>query len=623
MVVTAAALVASTRYAVIPKPVVLIPQEGDFVISSETRIVAPKAVQGVAKVAQDALEASANLKLGASSKGPAITFKINAKQPRIGEEGYTLDVSSNGIEIVSKSPAGAFYAVQTLRQLIQKNRIPNVIIEDTPRFGWRGAHLDCGRHFMPIDAIKRFIDTLALYKMNSFHWHLTEDQGWRIEIKRYPKLTEIGSKRKRTMLKYSPATYEEKEYGGFYTQDQAREIVAYAKARFINVVPEIEMPGHAQAAIAAYPELGNGEKVDVADKWGVITHVYNPEESTIQFQKNVLDEIMAIFPSKFIHIGGDECPKDEWKASPRVQQLMKERGLKDEHEMQSWFIRQIDAYLAAKGRRLIGWDEILEGGLAPGAAVMSWRGEAGGIAAAKEGHDVVMASTGALYFDYYQGDPNTEPHAIGGFLPLSKVYAYDMIPKEITDAQSKHILGGQFQLWTEYIRTPEHMEYMAWPRGIAVAEILWSPKSKRNFKDFVTRLEPHMELLKRLGVNARPLDANQGVATAEWKAGEVSNDYQVKTWDISSAIVGAGKYSVRFQYTSGGHRLDIEGVEFVAGDQVLGGDPHYGRSGFENIDNVWTVDVKTVPSGAKVMLRAKVRGDGGGDSNGEITVTRI
>ncbi|OWU64761.1 MAG: hypothetical protein CBB60_008175 [Armatimonadetes bacterium Cent15-Ar3] len=452
---------------------------------------------------------------------------------------------------------------------------------------------------------------------------MTEDQGWRLEIKKYPKLTQIGSKRSKSMLKYSPATYEDKEYGGFYTQAEAKEIVAYAKARFINVVPEIEMPGHAQAAIASYPELGNGEKVPVATTWGVIKHVYNPEESTIKFQKDVLDEVMAIFPSKFIHVGGDECPKDEWKASPRVQQLLKERGLKDEHEMQSWFIRQIDAYLASKGRRLIGWDEILEGGLAPGAAVMSWRGEAGGIAAAKEGHDVVMASTNALYFDYYQADPKTEPHAIGGFLPLRKVYDFDIIPKEITAEQSKHILGGQFQMWTEYIRTPEYLEYMAWPRGVAVAEMLWSPKSKRNFRSFIDRLTIHMDRLKAMGVNARPLDANLGLPTAEWKAGQVSNNYQVKDWDITSAFVGNGKYAVRFQYTSGGIRLDVEGVEIVVGGKVIASDSHYGRTGNEHVNNVWTVELKGVNVGDKVTLRAKVRGDGGSDSNGEITVSRL
>jgi len=620
MVATAAALLAASRYAIIPQPAVLIPQEGEFVLSASTEIIAPKELASIAAFAKEYISTA---KPSQSGTGANISLKLNKKQPRIGDEGYMLDVSPDNIEISAKTPAGAFYGLQTLRQLMQNGRVPSVIIEDTPRFGWRGAMLDTGRHFMPMAAIKKFIDTLAFHKMNSFHWHLTEDQGWRLEIKKYPKLTQIGSKRSKSMLKYSPATYEDKEYGGFYTQAEVKEIVAYAKARFINVVPEIEMPGHAQAAIASYPELGNGEKVPVATTWGVIKHVYNPEESTIKFQKDVLDEVMAIFPSKFIHVGGDECPKDEWKASPRVQQLMKERGLKDEHEMQSWFIRQIDAYLASKGRRLIGWDEILEGGLAPGAAVMSWRGEAGGIAAAKEGHDVVMASTNALYFDYYQADPKTEPHAIGGFLPLRKVYDFDIIPKEITAEQSKHILGGQFQMWTEYIRTPEYLEYMAWPRGVAVSEMLWSPKSKRNFRSFIDRLTIHMDRLKAMGVNARPLDANLGLPTAEWKAGQVSNNYQVKDWDITSAFVGNGKYAVRFQYTSGGIRLDVEGVEIVVGGKVIASDSHYGRTGNEHVNNVWTVELKGVNVGDKVTLRAKVRGDGGSDSNGEITVSGL
>lgn len=613
----------SQPISIVPEPKIVIPQPGEFKIQSSTVLQVDGGLEKVASQVEVYFGTKQKIQRGTAKKN-VIRLRLD-KKLKLGDEGYQLNIDPESVEVVASKPAGAFYGVQSLRQLFQNDRFafPSVIIEDQPRFSWRGSHLDVGRHFMPKEWIKKYIDLLAYHKLNVFHWHLTEDQGWRLEIKKYPKLTSIGSKRKATMLKYSPAEMEEKPYEGFYTQEDAKEIVKYAAERFITVVPEIEMPGHSQAAIAAYPELGNTkETVEVATKWGVITRVFNPEESTIKFLQNVLDEVMAIFPSKYIHIGGDECPKDEWKKSPRVQQLMKERGLKDEHEMQSWFIRKMDAYLASKGRNLIGWDEILEGGLAPGAAVMSWRGEAGGIEAAKSKHKVVMASTNALYFDYYQADPKNEPHAIGGFLPLEKVYQYDILPKELTPEEQKYVVGGQFQIWTEYIRTPSQVEYMAFPRGAAAAEIFWSPKSKRNLRNFVDRLTIHMERLKAMGYNPRPLDANIGLPTAYWKSGDVSNDYQLKTWNITSAVPTSGNYSIKFLYTSGGHRLDIDGIEILANGNVIAADAHYGRTGLAHVDNVWQVNLKSVPKGAKIELRAKVRGDGGGDSNGEITVTR-
>jgi hexosaminidase len=503
----------ANQYSIIPAPAILIQQAGTFSFNDKTVLVADRGLKSVVDMAKSYF----HLSEGNSAKN-VVVLKVD-KSLKLNDEGYRLMVDSDSIEIVGKSPAGVFYGLQSLRQLMPSEgwkgarsfQIPAVIIEDQPRFSWRGAHLDVGRNFMPKEFIKQYIDTLAMHKMNSFHWHLTEDQGWRIEIKKYPKLTSVGSSRSKTMLKYSPATYDEHPYGGFYTQEDAREIVKYAADRFVNVVPEIEMPGHSQAAIAAYPELGNTtEKLGVATDWGVNKHVFNPETSTIRFLQDVLDEVMSIFPSKFIHIGGDECPKDEWKASSRVQQLIKERGLKDEHEMQSWFVKQMDQYLTSKGRRLIGWDEILEGGLAPGATVMSWRGEKGGIDAANAGHDVVMASTNALYFDFYQANPKTEPHAIGGNLPLRKVYDFDLVPAAIVADKQHHILGGQFQLWTEYIRTPEYAGYMAFPRGLAAAETFWTPKPKKNFRDFVERLKVN---LPHLDVNYRKLDDDLGLPT--------------------------------------------------------------------------------------------------------------
>ena len=616
-----AASLAMNQYAIIPQPVTLIQQPGHFSFNDQTVLVADRGLKQVADMAKSYFP----LHDGSGTK-TAVVLKLD-KSLKLNDEGYRLIVDDQTVEIQGKTAAGVFYGLQSLRQLMPVSawkgaksfEIPAVIIEDQPRFKWRGAMLDVGRNFMPKEFIKRFIDTLVLHKMNSFHWHLTEDQGWRLEIKKYPKLTSVGSKRSKTMVKY-PNEYDNTPYQGFYTQEDAKEIVKYAAERFVNVVPEIEMPGHSQAAIAAYPELGNtGQQLEVATSWGVIKHVYAPEEKTIAFLKDVLDEVMAIFPSKFIHIGGDECPKDEWKASPRVQALIKERGLKDEHEMQSWFVKQIDQYLASKGRRLIGWDEILEGGLAPGAAVMSWRGEAGGIQAAEQGHDVVMASTNALYFDYYQADPKTEPHAIGGFLPLRKVYDFDIVPSVLSAEKQKHILGGQFQIWTEYIRTPDYVEYMAFPRGLAVSEILWSPKSKRNYRSFVERLQVD---LSKLDIHAHPVDPSAGLPTAYWKSGQVSSDYQLKKWDISSGISGPGNYTIRFQYTGGAFRLDIDGIEILADGQIIGEDKHYGRTGSQDVDNIWKVKLNAVPSGAKIEIRAKVRGDGGGDTYGDILVSK-
>ena len=338
--------------------------------------------------------------------------------------------------ITAAAPNGLFYGMQTLKQLLPVEstngvlEVPVVDIKDQPRFAWRGNMLDCGRHFFPISFIKKYIDILAMYKLNTFHWHLTEDQGWRIEIKKYPLLTEISSWRDETVVGHNTDKYDGMGYGGFYTQDQAREIVKYAAERYINIVPEIEMPGHSSAALAAYPQLGcTGGPYKVQERWGVFKDVYCAgKDETFEFLQNVLDEVMDIFPSPFIHIGGDECPKDSWKECPACQKRMKDNHLKDEHELQGWFITQMDHYLTSKGRRLIGWDEILEGGLAPQATVMSWRGTKGGIEAAKLHHDVVMSPTTNMYLDYYQSkDKDNEPFAIGGFLPLEKVYDYEPV----------------------------------------------------------------------------------------------------------------------------------------------------------------------------------------------------
>ncbi|RYD49016.1 MAG: beta-N-acetylhexosaminidase [Verrucomicrobiaceae bacterium] len=509
--------------AILPRPAVLQPTDAQFLLDAKTAIVAPKPLDRIGRMLQGYLKGTEfPLPLQSRSRKGAIRLKIDKSRQDLGDEGYTLDVSADAIEICAAKPAGVFYGVQTLRQLLPASlyggrsagplTVPGVHVEDRPRFVWRGAHLDVCRHFMPKEFLFRYVDLLALHKLNTFHLHLTDDQGWRIEIKRYPKLTSVGGWRKETMAgHYREQKWDGTPHGGYYTQEDLKQLVAYAKDRFVNIVPEIEMPGHAQAAIAAYPELGNlSTPLEVGTRWGVIENIANVEDSTIKFFQNVLDETMKIFPSKFIHVGGDEAPKKQWQESPRVQARIKDLGLKDEHEMQSWFIRQMDAHLAKKGRRLIGWDEILEGGLAPGATVMSWRGEEGGIAAAKSGHDVVMAPNPFTYFDFYQGDPKTEPLAIGGRLPLSKAYSFEPIPAVLTAEEAKHVLGAQGQLWTEYIDSPAKLEYMAFPRLSALSEVLWSPKEGKSYDEFLVRLRPHLERLRSLGVNFREPEELRG-----------------------------------------------------------------------------------------------------------------
>ena len=457
------------------------------------------------------------------ASGAIVLQTDQALSTKLGPEGYRLEVTPRRVTIRAAAPAGVFYGIQTLRQLLPSDNlrkapvrriewtIPCVSIEDRPRFAWRGMMMDTSRHFMPKEFVEKFIDLLAFHKLNTFHWHLTDDQGWRLEIHRYPRLTEIGAWRKETVVgrpakSSTDNAYDHERHGGYYTQDDVREIVAYARERFVTVVPEIEMPGHSQAAIAAYPMLGNTmTPLDVSTTWGIHQNILNPEDPTIHFMQDVLIEVMELFPGRFVHIGGDEADKTQWRESERVRARIKALGLKDEHEMQAWFTKQMDTFLAAHGRRLIGWDEILEGGLAPGAAVMSWRGVKGGIRAAQAGHDVVMAPTTHTYFDYYQArERESEPLAIGGFLPLETVYAFEPVPSELDREAARHVLGGQGQIWTEYIRTPKQLEYMAFPRVAALAEALWTPSDQKNFGDFAVRLGAHLQRLRALDVAYRP-----------------------------------------------------------------------------------------------------------------------
>jgi hexosaminidase len=493
-------------------------------LSSSTSIAAPEELRAPAELLRDQLRRATGLPLpiAGSASGPRVSLALDQELVRLGEEGYRLTATTEEVAITAPRAAGILHGAQTLRQLLPPAifrkaitpgiawSIPAVEIEDRPRFGWRGSHLDVGRHFMPREFIFKHLDLLALHKLNLFHWHLTDDQGWRIEIKKHPKLTEVGAWRKDTMTPprtTDPAKrrFTGKPHGGFYTQDDVREVVRYAADRGITVVPEIEMPGHAVAAIAAYPELGNtGETLEVLTYWGVHDHVLGVGDNVLRFFEDVLDEVLDLFPSKFVHVGGDEVPKTEWRSSPDAQARMRREGLRNEDELQSWFVRHFDSWLATRGRRLIGWDEILEGGLAPGATVMSWRGEMGGVAAAKAGHDVVMAPEKPTYMDHSQSELASEPQGIGGHNSLEDVYRYEPIPRELTEDEAKHVLGSQGQIWTEYMRGPKRVEYMAWPRLCALAEVLWSPKRTRDWASFQERLATHLERLRILDVNFRP-----------------------------------------------------------------------------------------------------------------------
>ena len=427
------------------------------------------------------------------------------------------------------------------QRVITEIMLPAVSINDAPRFPYRGAMMDVARNFLPKETVLKFIDMMAVYKLNRLHMHLTDDQGWRIEIKKYPKLTEIGSYRSQTQVGHSdyywPRRYDGIEKGGFYTQEDIKEIVQYASDRFITVIPEIEMPGHSSAALAAYPELscGLGKDYVVRDYYDIFDEVYCPKEGTFTFLENVLTEVIDLFPSHYIHIGGDECPKKAWKKCPDCQSLIKKEGLKDEEELQSWFIHRIEEFVNSKGRDIVGWDEILEGGLAPNATVMSWRGEKGGIIAAKQKHNVIMTPGDECYFDYYQEDPEFAPLAIGSFLPLDSVYAYNPLPDELTAEEQSYIIGTQANIWGEYIQTPEYFEYMTFPRLLAMAEVQWTQPENKNFNDFTNRLAHDFKRLDYYGVKASRNFYEVNI-TGAWN--DESNKFEVtlKTFNPNSII---------------------------------------------------------------------------------------
>ena len=505
---------------VVPIPMQVIEGKGVFTIQKSTRILVDE-TNGTLEMADlfaEKIRLATGLVLERKSYNAAfpsnnsIVFTTLGADVTLGKEGYTIDISETNINVSAISANGFFYGLQTLFQLlppdIEKQSIvaktftlPIVSIKDKPRFAYRGMHLDVCRHMFPVEFIKKYIDLMAMYKMNTFHWHLTDDQGWRIEIKKYPELSKVGSIRKGTQ-KGNTSESDSIPYGGFYTQDQAREIVEYAASKYITVIPEIEMPGHSVAALTAYPYLAcTSGPFEVRTKWGVADDILCAgNDAVFTFMQDVLTEIMDIFPSAYIHIGGDEAPKVRWANCPKCQTRIKAEGLKDEAELQSYFIKRIENFLVLKNRKLIGWDEILEGGLAPEATVMAWRGIQAAIDAANQGHDAIMTPVDYCYFDYYQGDAATEPEANGGPLTLKKVYSYNPVPPVLDPEQSKHIIGVQGNVWTEFLKTPTDIEYMAFPRAIALAEVAWSQQDSRNWNSFINRMDSQFLRLDYMGV---------------------------------------------------------------------------------------------------------------------------
>ena len=507
---------------ILPRPQQVDRQQGEYVMRGEQTVAFPDSSAGAHTVFRYLSEALRPAGISLKQVAPEAKASIRwSFSDQLAEEAYTLTITPEAISICSNPSAkGLFYGVQSLLQLLPPSawdtkqkpaksyQLPAMNLTDAPRFAYRGAMMDVGRNFLPKEAVLKMLDLMAFYKLNSFHFHLTDDQGWRIEIKKYPRLTEKGAYRKQTQVGhcdyYFPRRYDGIEKRGFYTQDEIREIVRYAADRFITVIPEIEMPGHSSAALACYPELscGLGKTYVVRDYYDVFDEVYCPKEHTFRFLEDVLTEVIDLFPSHYIHIGGDECPKKAWKKCSHCQALMKQLNLPDESALQSWFIHRIEKFVNSRGRDIIGWDEILEGGLAPRATVMSWRGEAGGIEAARQQHSVIMTPGEYCYFDFYQEDPEEAPLAIGGYLPLDKVYSYNPLPGELTAEEQKYIIGVQANIWGEYIQTPDYFEYMTFPRLIAMSEVQWTQPERKDFASFARRLDREFERLGYRGVNA-------------------------------------------------------------------------------------------------------------------------
>lgn len=547
--------------SLVPKPVYYEELEGGFLIDEETKILVDTAncddLISVAKQLANKIFDVTGLSLSVLHnasllKDNYIALTCDSSLDSLGEEGYSITVNKSKVCIAGMEVHGVFYGVQSLIQLLQNSpnyEIPAAYVYDKPRFEWRGMMLDVGRYFYSVPFIKKMIDNMSVYKMNTFHWHLTENQGWRIEIKKYPELTEKGAWRSATQFARGIRGVDNHPHGGFYTQEEIKEVVAYAKTKFVKVIPEIEMPGHSLAALSVYPELScSGGPFVMDGEWRMEEDIFCAgNEKTFEFLEDILTEVTSLFPERIIHIGGDEAPKKRWKACPKCQARINAEGLKDEHELQSYFIKRIENFLLTKKKNIIGWDEILEGGLAPNAMVMSWRGTKGGIEAAKFNQDVVMSPNNFMYFDYCQGEAHLEPYSIGNYLPIQKVYSYDPVPKELNASEVKYIKGIQANIWSEFIHSPELVEYMAFPRLAAAAEVGWTNPELKNWDDFARRLEFEFSDYKRKGINF-----SKSIYNVEMKA-------ELDSINLTATVaLKAYSYNSEIRYTLNGEEPNIE-----------------------------------------------------------------
>ena len=630
----------------LPPTIIPVPEKIDvrgpgFALGSSTRIYADAPAWDVAGYLAASLRPATAFPLPVQSipatPPDGIWLTTAGAGPNLGPEGYTLVVSPKSIILRAPTSAGLFYGVQTLRQLLppeifSTNCVPNfswtlpgVQIEDRPRFVWRGFMLDVSRHFFTKAEVEQLLDAMALLKLNTFHWHLTDDQGWRVEIKKYPQLTRTAAWRSGIGFgldpKASTAYGPDGRYGGFYTQADIREVVAYAQKRFITIVPEIEMPGHSRAALGVFPELSCPVARFDTNTSTRPAGVYCPgREDTFLFLQDVLGEIMDLFPGKYLHIGGDEVSTDSWRKCPLCQARMRAEGLSSVRELQGYFIRRIEKCITSRGRVLVGWSEIRADGLPPNAALMDWIG--GATEAARAGHDVVMALTASCYFDYYQSqDHSTEPRAIGGFLPLAKAYAFEPIPADLPPQFQEHILGTEGVIWTEYIPNLPHAEYMAFPRLSALAEVAWSPKTARDFDDFNRRLIGFDQRLALAGINYRH---ETSVKVGGWQPKQISAAGVTLEWDVTKNLDAAGPRHISFDPTAGADGLDIAWADLLEDGREISRDEHLGYAGENPPDPsstsapVYILNVPTPKAGSHYTLRAHVAGSGGSDSQGDV-----
>ena len=605
----------------IPQPLSVKLNSGTLTIDETAYLVIDKSFLDVGDIIKSDFSKSTNINLDGNITPIKLSYSATTH-----DEGYRLIINEKEIAILAKTPAGAFYGYQTLKQLfpidffkaknlINRITVPQLLIIDSPRFNWRGLHLDCARYFHSVEAVKHFIDIMALHKYNKFHWHLSDDQGWRLEIKKYPKLTSVGSIRSETLKGplYKSTQFDGKPHKGFYTQQQAKEIVEYAAKRFITVVPEIELPGHTKAAIAAYPELGNSKKqLAVHTTWGVVPQVINTEDNTIAFFKDVFDEVMEIFPSTYIHIGGDECPKEEWKNSAKAQERMKMEGLKDENALQGWITNQMVNHMKANGRKVIGWDEILEGNPSKSATIMSWRDESWGIKASQLGHDVIMTPNSYTYFNHYQSSSKDEPMASNGVISLKKVYNWEPSSNLIAKQHKKHIIGAQGCVWGEYVRNIEYAIYMAYPRACALSEVLWSAPQNKNFNRFQKDLNTHLLRLAFAGFEVKLIPFSKTTINYNF-----SKNVATSTHFLPQSPNGL--YQI-FLSANSGDPIVIEGVDLFYNNKLIDSEYHYGYSGTFNQGSIYTLQTGFPTTNHEAEARIRLRTENSKEAKGKIVL---